>query len=38
MSPIQLVVFDMAGTIVINNNEVFDCFMQTTNDAGCYLS
>lgn len=28
MSPIQLVVFDMAGTTVKDENEVFDCFME----------
>jgi phosphonatase-like hydrolase len=30
MSPIQLVVFDMAGTTVKDENEVFDCFIQAT--------
>lgn len=30
MSPIQLAVFDMAGTTVRDNNEVFGCFMKAT--------
>ncbi|WP_319422795.1 HAD family hydrolase [Pleurocapsa sp. FMAR1] len=34
MSPIQLVVFDMAGTTVRDENEVFDCFMQATQKSG----
>ncbi len=34
MSPIQLVVFDMAGTTVRDDNEVFDCFMQATENSG----
>lgn len=31
MSPIQLVVFDMAGTTVKDENEVYDCFMQAAD-------
>lgn len=34
MSPIQLVVFDMAGTTVRDENEVFDCFMEATKNSG----
>ena len=34
MSPIQLVVFDMAGTTVKDQNEVHDCFMQASQKFG----
>ena len=34
MSPIELVVFDMAGTTVKDENEVFDCFMQAIANSG----
>ena len=34
MSQIQLVVFDMAGTTVKDEDEVFDCFMKATEDTG----
>ncbi len=34
MSPIQLVVFDMAGTTVKDENEVYDCFMQAADKSG----
>ena len=34
MSPIQLVVFDMAGTTVRDENEVYNCFMQAAEKTG----
>ena len=34
MSPIQLVVFDMAGTTVRDENEVYNCFMQAAETTG----
>ena len=34
MSAIELVVFDMAGTTVKDENEVFDCFIQATENSG----
>ena len=34
MSPIQLIVFDMAGTTVRDENEVYSCFMQAAEKTG----
>ncbi|NBD34077.1 MAG: HAD family hydrolase [Cyanobacteria bacterium] len=38
MSPIQLVVFDMAGTTIKDENEVYDCFVQAAQKSGLVAS